>query len=65
MKIHSINDKRLAIKLHNGNNCYYIENKTSHESYDSADEKMKDLFTSDSETPLRQQNLKTPKIKTL
>lgn len=60
-----INDKKLKIKLHNGKNSYYIENKSCHEDKSNGHviENVKDLSTSDTETPLPQHNIETPKIR--
>ena len=61
------NSKKLKVKLHNGKNSYYIENDSFHEdkNNDQATENVKDLFTSDHETPLPQDNIETPKRRTL
>ena len=61
------NSKKVKVKLHNGKNSYYIENDSFHEdkNNDQAIEDVKDLFTSDHETPLPQDNIETPKRRTL
>ena len=47
-------------KLHDGKNSYYVENDSFHEDInkDQVIENVKDLFTSDHETPLPQDNIK-------
>ena len=62
-----VNSKKLKVKLHNGKNSYYIENDSFHEdkNKDQVIENVKDLFTSDHETPLPQDNTETPKRRTL
>ena len=57
-----VNRKKLKVKLHNGKNSYYIENDSFHE--DQVIENVKDLFTSDHETPLLQDNIETAKRRT-
>ena len=49
-----VNSKELKVKLHNGKNSYYRENYSIHEdkNNDQVIENVKDLFTSDHETPL-------------
>ena len=49
-----VNSKELKVKLHNGKNSYYRENNSIHEdkNNDQVIENVKDLFTSDHETPL-------------
>ena len=58
-----VNSKKLKVKLHNGTNSYYIENDSFHEdkNKDQVIENVKDLFTSDYETPLPQVKLKHEK----
>ena len=62
-----VNSKKLKVKLHNGKNSYYIENDSFHEdkNKDQVIENVKDLFTSDYETPLPQDNTETPKRRIL
>ena len=62
-----VNSKKLKVKLHNGKNSYYIENDSFHEdkNKDQVIENVKDLFTSDHETPLPQDNIETSKRRTL
>ena len=58
-----VNSKKLKIKLRNGKNVYYIENDSFHEDKNKYQviENVKDLFTSDHETLLPQDNIETPK----
>ena len=62
-----VNSKKLKVKLHSGKNSYYIENNSFHENIinDQVIENVKDLFTSDHETPLPQDNIETLKRRTL
>ena len=62
-----VNSKKLKVKLHNGKNSYYIENDSFHKgkNIDQVIENVKDLFTSDHETLLPQDNIETPKRTTL
>ena len=62
-----VNSKKLKVKLQNGKNSYYIENNSFHENKnnDQVIENVKDLFTSDHETPLPQDNIETLNRRTL
>ena len=62
-----VNSKKLKVKLHNGKNLYYTENDSFHEdkNKDQVYENVKDLFSSDHETPLLQDNIETPQRRTL
>ena len=62
-----VSSKKLKVKLHNGKNSYYIENDFFHEDkikYQEIED-VKNLFTSDHETALSQDNIETPKRRTL
>ena len=58
-----VNSKKQRVKLHIGKNSYYIENDSFHEDKNKYQviENVKDLFTSDHETPLPQDDIETPK----
>ena len=60
-----VNSKKLKVKLHNRKNSYSIENDSFHEdkNNDQVTENVKDLFTSDLETPLPQDNIETKLMK--
>ena len=62
-----VNSKKLKVKLQNGKNSDYIENDSFHEdkNKDKITENVKDLFTSDHETLLPQDNIETSKRRTL
>ena len=62
-----VNSKKLKVKLQNGKNSYYIENDSFHDdkNKDKITENVKDLFTSDHETLLPQDNIETSKRRTL
>ena len=62
-----VDSKKLKVTLHKGKNSYYIENDSFHEdkNNDQVIENVKDLFTSDHETPLPQDNIETPKRRTV
>ena len=54
-----VSSKKLKVKLHNGKNSYYIENDSFHEDKNKYQEieDVKDLFTSDHETALPQDDI--------
>ena len=62
-----VSSKKLKVKLHNGKNSYYIENDSFHEDKSKYQEieDAKNLFTSDHETALPQDDIETPKRRTL
>ena len=62
-----VSSKELKVKLHNGKNSYYIENDSFHEDKSKYQEieDAKNLFTSDHETALPQDDIETPKRRTL
>ena len=62
-----VSSKKLKVKLHNGKNSYYIENDSFHEDKSKYQEieDGKNLFTSDHETALPQDDIETPKRRTL
>ena len=62
-----VSSKKLKVKLHNGKNSCYIENDSFHEDKSKYQEieDGKNLFTSDHETALPQDDIETPKRRTL
>ena len=62
-----VNSKELKVKLHNGKNSYYRENYSIHEdkNNDQVIENVKDLLTSDHETPPPQDSIASSKRRTL
>ena len=62
-----VSSQKLKVKLHNGKNSYYTENDSFHEEKKKYQEieDVKDLFTSDNETTLQQDDIETPKRRTL
>ena len=62
-----VSTKKLKVKLHNGKNSYYIENDSFHEDKSKCQEieDAKNVFTSDHETALPQDDIETPKRGTL
>ena len=62
-----VSSKKMKVKLHNGKNSYYIENNSFHEDKNKYQEieDVKDLFTSNHEPALPQDDIETPKRRTL
>ena len=62
-----VSSKRLKVKFNNGKNSYYIENDFFHEDKNKYQEieDIKNLLTSDHETALPQNDIETPKRRTL
>ena len=62
-----VSSKKLKVKLHNGKNSYYIENDSFYEDKNKYQEieDVKNLFTSDHETALPQDDIETPQRRTL
>ena len=62
-----VSSKKLKVKLHNGKNSYYIENDSFHEDKSKCQEieDAKNVFISDHETALPQDDIETPKRGTL
>ena len=62
-----VRSKKLKVKLHNGKNSYYIENDSFHEDKNKYQEieDVQNLFTSDHETALPQDDIETPKRRNL
>ena len=62
-----VSSKKLKVKLQNGKNSYYIENDSFHEDKNKYQEieDVKELLISDRETALPQDDIETPKRRTL